>query len=811
MVQQYRSYQMNLTGGELSPGMYSRPDVAKYQSAAKEVTNFIIKPQGGVRFRGGTRLVGSIVDGNIHNTQIRFEVGPGESYVLDFGDHNLRFIKDGAYILDASRAAETLTVTSGFPATFNTGVVAHGFTEGERVYLDGYPQNLGWNGRLFYVGPEPTEFTFTLVDQWGNSPNIENPLDDFGMTATPELVVETPYDIGQDRFVLNWAQDQNKLILLHRDYPVHVLTRITPTEWELEAEDFAISTDVPDDVTAASDVAEDVVVPGVYRYRVSAVAAETGEESLPSDVAEVLDNDLAIDGNRNRIEWSPVAGAERYIVYKEDNGVYGFIGGTTGTEFIDQNIIPDLSDGPQADRTPFDGEGNYPGVGCFFEQRLWLASTHNQPAGVWASQSTNYRNFRVSSPLKDSDAITFRIRSTGVQQVEAIVPMEELMLLTRSGEWVVRGGDQKGYLTPTNIVLRPVTQWGTQETQPVVVGDFLIHAQRGGDAVRDFNDKREIPSTELSLLSRHLFRNRSVVAMAYQRKPDSIVWCVMNDGSLLALTYMLEHDIWGWTREPIGGPGAVVENVTVIEERNQNVVYLQVRRAINNNIVRYIERIDNHEASDPVQAHHLDCGVRLTYTGPYGVVRGLDHLEGAIVSAVVNGDVIHDLPVRNGAVQLDLYTIFGERFQPDDPDADEPFIVPNPPLGRLPAPSEWMTVSIGYRYTGRIRTLDLDIGAVSGYGHMASRHKAIIEVRLRVEDTRGLSVSAVRDDGSYSEPLPWRQRAEEDWNESMALFTGTLNVNPASDWSTTGELLIEQDQPMPATINGILIDWEFGG
>lgn len=809
MSEAYRTFQMNLTGGELSPGMYSRPDVSKYQSATKEMTNFVIKPQGGARFRGGTFFVGPIYDGNVRNFQLPFEVGPGESYVLDFGNRTLRFITNGGYLLNPARTVETLNVTAGTVAVFNSGSVPHGLTVGERVQLRNYPARLGWNNRLFYVASTPSATTFTLKNQWGVDLSLDTSLSDFGMVAIPEVVIETPYELTDEPFSLNYAQDQDKMILVHRDYPVHVLTRVSPTEWTLEEEDFAITTVAPDNVSAVAEVAENVDVPEVYRYRVSTVAAETGEESLPSVIVEVTDNDLSIDGNRNRISWDAVPGAERYIVYKEDNGVFGFIGSTTGTTFVDQNIVADLSDGPQIERQPFVGEGNYPGVAAFFEQRLWLASTHNQPAGVWASQSTNYRNFRVSSPLRDSDAITFRIRASGVQQIEALVPMNDLMILTRSGEWVARGGDQKGYLSPTNIILRPITRWGTQGVQPVVVGDFLLHAQRGGDAVRDFNEDREIVSTELSLLARHLFRGRRVVSMAYQRKPDSIVWCVMDDGSLLALTYMLEHDIWGWTRVVLGGTDPRVENVTVIEEGDQNVVYLQVRRTVAGAPVRYIERIDNYEATTPEQAHHLDCGLRVVYVAPFGIVRGLDHLEGATVSAVVNGDVIHNLPVVNGAIQLDLYTIFGQVYTPPN-EEETPDTVPFPPLSRAPAPPVWMTISVGYRYTGRIRTLDLDVGAVNQIGHMAGRHKTITEVRLRVENTRGLRVSAVADDGTYLPPVEWRQRATEAWNESMALFTGTVRINPSSDWSTNGELLIEQHEPMPATINGILIDWIFG-
>src|SRR5690606_9359904 len=138
-------------------------------------------------------------------------------------------------------------------------------------------------------------------------------------------------------------------------------------------------------------------------YVVSAVSEDTGEESLPSSPATVK-NDMTYKGNRNTITWDPVTGASYYVIYKMDNGVYGYIGKSETTEFVDENITPDIADGPQEGRNPFSGSGNYPRCVTFVEQRLAFASTKNEPQAVWLSQSGNYENFNESSPAKASDA-----------------------------------------------------------------------------------------------------------------------------------------------------------------------------------------------------------------------------------------------------------------------------------------------------------------------------------------------------------------------------------------------------------------------
>ena len=52
----------NFTAGELSPRLYGRVDLAKYQNGARTLKNFISLPQGGARRRGGTQFVAKTKD-----------------------------------------------------------------------------------------------------------------------------------------------------------------------------------------------------------------------------------------------------------------------------------------------------------------------------------------------------------------------------------------------------------------------------------------------------------------------------------------------------------------------------------------------------------------------------------------------------------------------------------------------------------------------------------------------------------------------------------------------------------------------------
>ena len=760
---QLRTIQTNFTGGEMSPEMQSRVDVSKYQAGIKRGENFLVRPQGGLSFRGGFRQVCEIADSDNRGWLAEFNLDMSESYVLVFGENTLRFVRDGEVILDSSRAYADVAVSDAAPAVFTRA--AHGYEDGETLFILDAPDapEITTN---FYTVANATTDTFTLVNRWGE------PVDRDGDPALTDVITAPVYEIATPYSCncagnLNYAQDQNRVYLFSHQHQVHVLTRIAPDEWELVEETFTPLTAAPIDVVATRDSGTGSIT---YTYRVATVDETTGEESLPSDTASIT-NDLSIAGNKNKITWGPVTNAARYLVYKEENGIFGFIGGTEDTEFIDENITPDVGDTPQRLRNPFEGEGNYPAVGGFFEQRFWAANTKNNPGGVWASQTTQPRNFNVSSPVKDSDAITFRLRGTRATEITGLVPAENLLMFTTSGEWVITGGEFDEPLTPANIKPRQRAFRGSDMLAPLLVGDLTLHIERGGGSVRDFRVQREVPSTDLSLLVRHLFRDRNVVDWAYSQLPYGVVWVVLDDGKLLSMTYQLEHEIWGWTPHSVGGD-AFVESVAVVLEGGEDAVYIQARRTINGETKRYVHRLDQGDPSDVSKAFHVDAG--LTYEGdPQSLLFGFDHLEGEMLVALADGNVVRDLEVVDGAIQL---------------------------------PFDASIVHAGLPYVGRMETLDLDLGPLRDSGTVMGRYKSVSEVLIRVVRTRALWVGSARAD----EMAEHKQRQLEPWNAPIDIFTGDIRITPYADWDTEGRVVVEQRDPVPAYIAGLITEWEFG-
>ena len=94
----------NFTGGELSPRLDGRNDLAKYPTGLKTLENFVVFPHGSVARRSGTQFVAEVKDSTKQTRLIPFEFSTTQTYMLEFGDQYIRFYKDNGQILSGSPA-----------------------------------------------------------------------------------------------------------------------------------------------------------------------------------------------------------------------------------------------------------------------------------------------------------------------------------------------------------------------------------------------------------------------------------------------------------------------------------------------------------------------------------------------------------------------------------------------------------------------------------------------------------------------------------------------------------------------------------
>lgn len=419
---------------------------------------------------------------------------------------------------------------------------------------------------------------------------------------------------------------------------------------------------------------------------------------------------------------------------------------------------------------------NAPGVATYYEQRKVFARGTTAPQTLWLTQSAAFNNMDVSDPVRDSDAITVTIASRQVDEIRWLVPLNCMLVLTSGGVWKVSAGGSSSVLTPAQTVVTPQSYAGAANVPPLVIGFDVLYVQAQGASIRDlsYNFYADMfTSAELSVLSSHLFYGYQITDWAYAAEPHKLVWAVRNDGHLISLTYLKEQDVYGFTHcDTPGNSGAdMVQSVCTTSEPPEDALYMVVQRTIpginGGQPVKYIERLASRNFMttawewDITLAWFLDCALQYCGT-PTQTVSGLDHLNGCTVNALADGYVKKGLLVEGGRITLDM-----------------------------PA----SIVTVGLPYPAQAMPLPFDIG---GQTTIQGKRKNISAVTMRVLNSRGMKI------GREGKLRDVRTPPPDNWGTALPVFTGDIRqvLDPA--WVKDGTYLIQQDDPLPMTILGLI-------
>ena len=607
-----RTLQRSFAGGEITPELYGRLDLTKYQTGLAECRNFIVLPHGPATARTGFQYIGGVKTHTKKTRLIPFSFSTEQTYVLEFGDQYVRIYTNGGQLLTGS-------VTAWMTAT---------------AYTVGQVRSNG--GTNYYCKEAHTSGTFATdlaAGKW------------YALSGTI-VEIPTPY-LEADLFDIHFVQSADVLALVHPSYAVRELRRLGAVEWELKTVQFAPTITAPTGVGVAATGTGTIT----YKYCVTSVSTSDEDESIASSVVSTTNN-LNTAGNSNKVTWTNVSGAVRYRVYKLRGGIYAYVGqaddGTTG--FVDDNITADLGTTPPTAQDPFSGANNYPQAVSYYEQRRVFAGTKNKPQTTWLTRTATESNMNRAIPSKDDDAMVIKLAAREANVIRHLVPMADLIMLTSSGEWKLSSGNADS-LTPTSVQIKPQSYTGASNVQPAVTGNSILYAQDRGAGVRELTyswETQAYKTIDASIMAPHLFTGYTITDMAFSRSPYNCLWVVRSDGVLLGLTYVPDQQVLGWHHHTTDGE---FESVAVVSEGTEDVLYCVVKRTIGGNTKRYVERLHTREFTDQADAFHVDSG--LTYDGtPATTFSGLSHLEGKTVSILADGAVAPSKVVTSGQVTI---------------------------------------------------------------------------------------------------------------------------------------------------------------
>lgn len=298
--------QTSFFGGELSPNLYGMVDLAKYKSSTSLMRNWYADYRGGASTRFGTKFVNQAKISSAPVRLIPFAASFNVGYVMEFGDHYIRFHNLGAPVLNASAA---ITAINGGAGSITSAGVYHA---GDWIFVQGVGGVTGINGNYYIVTNSASPYVVT--DLFGNPPVWGGTYTSGGTTASV-YEIASPYD-ADDLALVKFAQNVQFMVLCHPNYPTQLLTFNGPTNWTLAQVAFGATIEPPASLTFTTTGT--VASPAVsYIYEVTATD-KNGQESAPAVLH--INNSVNINNpdqsHTITLSWSPVSGAKSYNVYR---------------------------------------------------------------------------------------------------------------------------------------------------------------------------------------------------------------------------------------------------------------------------------------------------------------------------------------------------------------------------------------------------------------------------------------------------------------------------------------------------------------
>ena len=830
-----RTFLKSFSSGEISPEMAGRIDDSKYQQGAATMRNFIAKPQGPAENRPGFFFVKEVKDSTKQTRLIPFRFNVSQTMVIEIGQEYFRFHTQGATLQYADGSAWSSSTN------YSIGDIAkHG--------------GVNYYAKTAHSNSQPPNST-----NW------------YALPTDMTYEIPSPY-LEAELFDIKFVQSSDVMTLVHSNHEPAELRRYGATNWQFFNIDFtaaisaptglSVSAYMPSSASNNSDTNED------HTYAVTAIASDGVRESAASGTVTVSNN-IFVTGAKNTVTWNDVVGASRYRVYKEQGGLFGFIGekdhdsstNPSTYSIVDNNIAPDFAITPPRYETIFSGTNNFPNAVSYFEQRRVFAGTNNEPQTIFMTRSGTESDMSFKLPIRDDDRIQFRVAAREANRIKHIVPLTQLLFMTEAAEWRVTSVNSDA-ITPTSIAVKPQSYVGANNTQPVVVNNSMVYiASRGGHARElGYNwQSNGFITGDLSIRAAHLFDGFDITDMTLAKAPTPIVWMISTSGKLVGLTYVPEQQVGAWHQHATDG---TFESVTTVAEGSVDAAYCVIKRTINGNTKRYIERMGTRDYTLQRDSFFVDSG--LTYNGTntntartVTITSSGNFTKGSSVTLEFpstipvfnfggNGlttDLNDAIVIVDGTetYRCDITAIADNHTATVKLDRDLPSSLQNTAItsyeiaektlsglshligktvniladgavhptkvvdsnGSISLNRASSVTHVGLPYVCDLQTLPLAL-QTEAFGQ--GRVKNLNHAWLRVFESSGIFVGPTSDKLTEA-----KQRTTEPYGSPPNLKTEDIKIMLTPSWQDYGQIFVRQTDPLPLTVVGITLEVSVGG
>lgn len=288
------------------------------------------------------------------------------------------------------------------------------------------------------------------------------------------------------------------------------------------------------------------------------------------------------------------------------------------------------------------------------------------------------------------------------------------------------------------------------------------------------NQAGDYGSSNLMAMHEEICGGSPIVDLAVQRRPDTVIWFVLENGEARCLTYEPEENVIAWSRVVTDGE---FTNVAACRGAGQDSVYFAVVR----DGTKRLERLADIKDCRGGALNCLADGFT-SFTATAGqTVFPVPHLDGMSVTVWVNGAAIHD--------QDSLYVVSGGNV-----------VISPVEVGQ--------SVVVGIPYVARWQSTKLAYGAAGGTALF--RRKKVAQLGLYLINTMLDGLRVGRDFANLRRLTTTKDGKPIPKGQLQQTFDADL-MPISSDWSTDSRICLEQQSPYPFCAGAMVLDVQTNG
>lgn len=494
----------------------------------------------------------------------------------------------------------------------------------------------------------------------------------------------------------------------------------------------------------AFDTADGFVHQPYYKFVDPGITLQPTNNSLSNQTFTASSGIFSSDWVGEEIEFTDSAGVIHHIEVK------AYLSATTITGQFDTAPSNTTARTTWKEQV-FSSRHGYARAVTFHDQRLVFGGSKDLPNFLFMSKVGEFFNFDLGTG-QDAEGINVQIAENQVSEIKALQSFRFLTIFTSEQELYVPTSENRP-LTPSTITVRRQTSYGSGNVSPKEFDGAICFLTKSKGAIREFifsDISQAYNSDSITLLSEHLIGTPLQIEAQRESEDqmEGYLYLINSDGHMPVFMSIRKEKIQGWVRYETDGSYKNIVNVN-------RKMYCIVERTINSATVTSLELLDN--------SYHLDMASQQTSGSPT-TTWTVSHLPNTEVT------------VKSGNYSLGTFTTNGS--------------------GQLTLNDSVSSVEIGLPFSPLVTTLPPETQLQDGItvGQRRRVVRAVLDLVTTLDVKAGGTKILIR-------------QVTDDFSQEPTAITERKEVYLLG-WGKLGRVEIVQDEPLPLTLNGIMLEVE---